>query len=358
MELTSRQRIQNSIRGQATDCVAVGPYMYDVAVAFSGVVLRDFYTDADVMTKAQLALHEALDQDVIAVGADNCYIAEGFGCKTTRERDELPAITESPAKALDEVFKIEPLDPYRDGRMPVMIDAIKQVRAAVGDSVAIRSPGTGPFALASYLIGSQTWLYEVGMLEAGLTEGTEDAIRHALEVAAESLIRFGKACWDAGADIIHCGDSLASCDMISPSTYERFALPYEQKVFQAWRDHGITGSLLHICGDSTRVLDMYAKSGAAIVEVDNMVDLSVAKQILGDRVALMGNVHTINDLLQGTPESVEEASRRCIENVGGGNHFILGSGCIVPRDTPIENLQAMVRIARSIHPTAGETTPA
>jgi uroporphyrinogen decarboxylase len=346
MNRRSRERVLRTIRREPTDCVAVAPYMYDVAVVAAGVSLLDYYTCAKVMTQAQLTLHELVDQDVISVGSDNFYIAEGFGCQTTREADELPALTKPAVDSLTDVFDVEVLDPYSDGRMPLMLESIREVRQAVGDDVAIRSPGTGPFALASYLIGSQQWLCEIGMCEAGMDEANEAALHHALGLATETLIRFGKACWDAGADIIHCGDSLASCDMISPRTYTRFALPYEQRVFQAWKEHGITTSLLHICGDSTKVLELYADTGADLVEIDNMVDLSVAKQRIGDRVTLVGNVHTVNDLLQGTPEMVRVASQRCIEKAGGGAGFILGSGCIVPRHTPIENLQEMVRVAR------------
>ncbi len=346
MILNSRQRVSRTIRREPTDCVAVAPYMYDVSVVAADVSLLDYYTDADVMARAQLRLHELVQQDVISVGADNFYIAEGFGCQTTREENELPALLKPAVETLAEVFDIQPLDPHCDGRMPLMLDAIAKVRAAVGDQVAVRSPGTGPFALASYLIGTQQWLLEVGMIEAGMAEANEQAVQHALDVATESLIRFGKACWDAGADIIHCGDSLASCDMISPRTYQRFALPCQQRVFRAWREYGITGSILHICGDSTKVLDLYAETGADLIEIDNMVDLAVARKKIGDRVTLVGNVHTVNDLLNGNPESVRAASQRCIHQAGGGRGFMLGSGCIVPRYTPIENLQEMVRVAR------------
>jgi uroporphyrinogen decarboxylase len=349
--LSSRERILRTIRREATDCVAVAPYMYDVATAAADVSLRDFYTRADVMVRAQLALHELVGQDVIAIGSDNYYIAEGFGCETTRSDTELPALTRPAVDSLGDVFEIEPLDPLKDGRMPLMLEAIREARRAVGEAIAVRSPGTGPFALASYLIGTQQWLYEIGMLEAGLQESSEPAITHALDVATETLIRFGKACWDAGADIIHCGDSLASCDMISPRTYERFAWPCQQRVFAAWKSHGITGSLLHICGNSTAVLDRYADTGADILEIDNAVDMSYAHDAVGSRVTLMGNVHTVNELLQGTRDSVRQASERCIAQAGGGRSFILGSGCLVPRHTPLEHLQEMVRVARSTKPS-------
>ena len=41
-------------------------------------------------SKAQLTLHELVDQDVICIGSDNFYMAEGFGCQTTRDETELP----------------------------------------------------------------------------------------------------------------------------------------------------------------------------------------------------------------------------------------------------------------------------
>ncbi len=68
----------------------------------------------------------------------------------------------------------------------------------LGDEVAIRTPGTGPFALASYFVGTQDFLIEVGMAERELPGSEPDAIHRALELAAEALIAFGKACFDAG----------------------------------------------------------------------------------------------------------------------------------------------------------------
>ncbi len=162
---------------------------------------------------------------------------------------------------------------------------------------------------------------------------------------SDALIRFGIACWDAGADILHCGDSLASCDVISPKTFERFSYPYLKKVFAAWADHGVDAKLLHICGNSTNVLDLYADTGADLIEIDHAVDLRVAKERIGDRVAIVGNVHTVTELLQGTPEMVRASAQRCIDQAGAGGGFLLGSGCIVPRYTPLENVRAMVEVA-------------
>ena len=345
--LSSRDRVIRAIRREATDWVVAMPYMYDVATVVSGVPLLDYYTDPAALVRAQLALHDRVGQDVIAIGADNFYIAEGFGCRTTRSPDELPALLEPPCANLAQVFDLEVPDPHRDGRMPVMLEALRLARQAVGDQVALRSPGTGPFALASYFIGSQQWLTEIAMVEGEMEGANEAAVHHALGLAAQVLIRFGKACWDAGADILHCGDSLASCNVISPRTFRRFSFPYLQQVFQAWADYGIERKLLHICGNSTKVLDLYADSGADLVEIDHAVDLRVAKERIGDRVILVGNVHTVEELLHATPAVSAAAAHRCIDAAGRGGGFLLGSGCIVPRHTPPQNLAALVEVAHS-----------
>ena len=193
--------------------------------------------------RAQLRLHELVGQDVICVGSDNYYIAEGFGCETTRSDEELPSLVTPPLDSIEDVNRLEVPDPRTDGRMPLMLEAIAMLRQAVGNEIAIRSPGTGPFALASYFVGTQQWLLDIAMAEAGLDEGKEAADSPRAQPHNRALIEFGKACFDAGADLIHCGDSLASCNVISPRTYERYAWPYEKQVFSAWREHGIdTGS--------------------------------------------------------------------------------------------------------------------
>jgi uroporphyrinogen decarboxylase len=317
--------------------------MCDFAAIAAGVPLRDYYLDASAMVRAQLTLHELVGQDVICIGSDNFYIAEAFGCETTRSDDELPSLVTPPLDSIEDVYRLEVPDPRTQGRMPLMLEAIGMLRRAVGDEVAIRAPGTGAFALASYFVGTQQWLLDVAMAEAGFDEGKEAAVHHALGLATEALIEFGKACFDAGADLVQCGDSLASCNVISPKTYERYAWPYEKQSFSAWREHGITTGILHICGNAGKVLELYRDTGAGLIELDSAVDLTDASRRL-DGITIIGNVDTVSELLQASPAETETAARRCIEETGGRN-FILGSGCLVPRYTPVENVRTLVRVA-------------
>ncbi len=86
-----------------------------------------------------------------------------------------------------------------------------------------------------------------------------------MDLTTDALIAFAKACLDAGAHIVQAGDSLASLDMISPAMYRTWAWPAEQRFFAevnplAKRQGAAT--LLHICGNMTRVLESMADTGA------------------------------------------------------------------------------------------------
>ncbi len=354
LRLSSRERVMRAIGHQSTDVIPVAPFMFDLAAVVADISIREFATSGEAMARAQLRLHDELDQDVIFIGCDNYYIAQGFGCQAAFPDDEIPSLKAPAIEQLADVYQLKVPNPLTDGRMPVMLDATRRVRAAVGDSVAIRTPGTGPFALASYLIGTQNWLVEIALAQAGNSAANPDAIHYALNLAADALIAFGKACLDAGSDILHCGDSLASCDMISPRQYREYAWPYQQKVIQAWKAYGAR-TLLHICGDATAVLPLYADTGADIVEIDSKVDLAAAKQRIGDRTCLLGNVDTVTVLLQGSADAVRRASEACIAAAAQGGGFMLGSGCMTPRGTPLENLKVMVDVARS-HPNGQSET--
>ncbi|MBI2940081.1 MAG: cobalamin-binding protein [Chloroflexi bacterium] len=76
------------------------------------------------------------------------------------------------------------------------------------------------------------------------------------------------------------------------------------------------------------------------------VDLAELKAKWGRRFVLKGNVRTIETLLEGTPEMVEEEVRQCIRIAGPGGGFILSTGDQVSSLTPEENIRAYVAAGR------------
>ena len=141
----------------------------------------------------------------------------------------------------------------------------------------------------------------------------------------------------AGADIIGIGDAATS--LIGPALYEEFVLPYQQKMIQAVHDAGAKVKL-HICGNITPVLDLVAQTGADMVDLDHMVDMDKAEQILPKDCCICGNFDPVEIMLQGTPEQVQAATRKCMA-LSSKNHNFVAPGCEIPKETPIPNMLAL-----------------
>lgn len=76
-------------------------------------------------------------------------------------------------------------------------------------------------------------------------------------------------------------------------------------------------------------------------------DLGELKRLYGDEIILKGNLHTTEVMLRGTPDDVAVASKNAIDAAAEGGRFILSTGDQCGRDTPDENLHAMIDAARS-----------
>ena len=159
-------------------------------------------------------------------------------------------------------------------------------------------------------------------------------VKELLERCVEVEVAFARAQVEAGAHVIGLGDAVAS--EISPGMYREFALPYERRIFEAVRQLGGV-SRLHICGNTTHLLDDMPRSGAEIIDIDWMVDMRRAVERF-DGTVVCGNIDPVAILLQGTPEQVREAVRANAE--AGGRRWISAAGCEVPDGTPAENLLA------------------
>jgi len=277
-------------------------------------------------------------------------MAEAFGLAVDHHENALPTARGPVLESLADARKLTVPDPHTGGRMPVYIQAARELSRRLGDRVAIRGTGTGPLSLASYLLGGQNLLVKLAEMSRGMTTAAEEKdFALLMEVASDTALAFLKAQTEAGQHIAYLGDSLASCDMISPEAYRRYVFPYHKRVFDALRDHcGRHGAhaMLHACGDNTAVLDEFAATGAEIYEVDSKIDLGEAKRRIGDRVCLIGNLDPAGALMSAGPDEVRREAEECLAAAPDGDGFILGTGCFVAWDTPLENLRAMVRASR------------
>ncbi|MEW6511171.1 MAG: uroporphyrinogen decarboxylase family protein [Bacteroidota bacterium] len=157
---------------------------------------------------------------------------------------------------------------------------------------------------------------------------------------------------EAIPDEIMLGGSSASLSVSSPSIFRRFELPFIKKASAMCREKGII-SHLHICGRSWKLVEIVA----AETDVDVMepmeeppggdVDIAEAKRRVGSRLCIKGNINTFEFMLRATAAQVEEKCKRLIDAAAADGGFVLSTGDQCGRDTPHENLIAMVEVAKT-----------
>ena len=152
-------------------------------------------------------------------------------------------------------------------------------------------------------------------------------------------------------DLIHTGTS-GWLTFQTPEMFEAISFENLRDVTAIAKAAGIP-SQVHCCGREAYLVEVAATrtdlSCIEPLEVPPMgdCDLTDLKRRFGRRICLKGNLHTTDVILRGTVTEVREACRRAIDDAAEGGGFILSTGDQVPRDTPFENIEAMVDVART-----------
>jgi uroporphyrinogen decarboxylase len=152
-------------------------------------------------------------------------------------------------------------------------------------------------------------------------------------------------------DFLLCGGS-GSLVWQSPAIFRELALPVLQRVTELAHELGIP-THVHSCGPEKELVKMAALETQLTVidplEVPPMGDCDLAelKRLYGAHIVLKGNLHTTRVMLHGTVAEVRAASRKAIDDAAKGGGFILSTGDQCGRDTPDDNLHAMVETART-----------
>jgi MtaA/CmuA family methyltransferase len=295
--------------------------------------LRDYYLDHRVLVKANLAMCEHYEVDIVQAISDPYREAADFGLQVEFPENGLP-ISRTPLLLEPSDLKqlIRPV-PTQGKRMSDRLEAVQLFRQKVGGEIPIMGWVEGALAEAADLRGVSNLLEDLIL--------RPEWVEELLEICVQVEIEFARAQVQAGADIIGLGDAIAS--QISPRMYRRFALPYEQRIFAAVHELGALARL-HICGNTSRIVPDMVVSGADIIDLDWMVDMAAATTAFGEQISFCGNMDPVAVMLQGTPQQVYQATQQCL--LAGGVRGISAAGCEIPVGTPPENLHAQTRAIR------------
>ncbi len=242
---------------------------------------------------------------------------------------------DNPIRGREDVDRLREFEPREE--LGFTMDAIRLLRKELEGKVPLIGFAGAPFTLASYLIeGSSSRSFE--KTKSLMYADPESWHRLASKLA--SMVRdYLLAQVEAGAQAVQIFDSWAG--ILSPEDYREFVLPHSQAVIEGLKD--TTGSsvpVIHFATGSTGLLHLIRKAGGDVIGLDWRVDLDVGWDIVGNDVAVQGNLDPA--FLLGPPELAFRRADDILARAGSrsGHIFNLGHG-ILPT-TPVETAAALI----------------
>jgi uroporphyrinogen decarboxylase len=255
------------------------------------------------------------------------YFADGEGPKferPLRSEADVMALAVPDMASLDYVFK-----------------AVTQIRTELNGRVPLIGFSGSPWTLACYMVegqGSREFHTIKKMLYA-----RPDLMHRILEINATAVAQYLNAQIDAGAQAVMIFDSWGGA--LADGAYQAFSLRYmEQVVSQLQREKdGVRIPAIVFTKGGGIWLDEMADIGADALGLDWTVNLGRARALVGDRVALQGNLDPA--ILFASPEQITAEVERSLTaygapSPGSGHVFNLGHG--ISQFTPPESVSAMV----------------
>jgi len=326
--MNSRERYINMIEGREVDIVPRLPILMAFAADFIGSDYAAFASDHRVLVEANIRCAEAFGIDQMNTMSDPYRETQGFGAEIIYVKDGVPRCVRPPFEDTLEPDSIRKPDPLASTRMRDRIEAVREYRHRIGDRYSIMGWVEGPAAEAADLRGLENFLCD-------LIEEPEPA-GQLMDICVDVAIDFARMQIEEGADTIGIGDAI--CSQMSVDMYRNLVLPREQRLVNAIRAMG-SCVRLHICGNITHLLPFIAGLDVNIVDIDSMVDMRRAREILGPHKVLAGNLDPANAILRGSPDDIRNRFLEIYAQVG--NRFMVNAGCEIPPGTPPENLRAV-----------------
>ncbi|MFA7344330.1 MAG: uroporphyrinogen decarboxylase family protein [Terrimicrobiaceae bacterium] len=340
--MNSKQRVDAVIRGEIPDRVPVCLHNFLPAVEEAGMRLEDYLGDPACAAKAHLQAVEKYGHDCIFLDLDTTMIAEAMGAR----RDAAPGapghIAEPALRDIAQIGHLRAVDPLKDGRIPVLVEAVRILAREAGDEVSIRANADQcAFSLAGLLRGMEDFLMDL------TDEESREGVHALLDVCYRSHLAVHRALHQAGAHFTSLGDSSSGPDVISPLMFERFARPYQERLVKDLAADGIF-TLIHVCGNTSSIVEQFAEYPWCGFELDYKTDAARAKTAAGAGHVLSGNIDPSGVIGRGTVPQVRAATEELIRAWKPGGQFILSSGCAIPPGTPPENIAALVACAKEL----------
>jgi uroporphyrinogen decarboxylase len=309
-----------------------GRYMSEYRSLRERYSLLDLCRTPDLATEVTLQPVRRIDVDAAILFSDLLLPLEPMGIRFDFVQGEGPAI-ENPLRSEADLARVRPFEPRE--QLGYVLDAIRQIKSALGGRVPLIGFAGAPFTLASYAIEgghSNSFAHTKALMY-----GAPAAWHRFCDTVAGIVGDYLTAQVEAGVDAVQLFDSWVGA--LNAADYREFILPHSRRIFDTIAPLGVP--TIHFGVGTGSILAELRDAGGDVIGADWRTPLDEAWKRIGSDRAIQGNLDPT--LLLGPLDRVYAATDDVLARAGGraGHIFNLGHG-ILPT-TPVEHVQALAR---------------
>ena len=248
--------------------------------------------------------------------------------------------TDTPIQSCADVERLQHYDVAE--RLPFIAETFRLVYNELDGEMPALGFAGAPLTLAVFMIEGCSFGGEAPKALSFIHEQPK-AVHALLEKLTDVTIDYLKYQAEAGAAAVQLFESAAH--LLSKDLYREFALPYQQRIFEALRDVVPTIMFAREWED----LELLDASGADVLSIHSTISVAQARSVAGKDRIIQGNFDN-RFLVTARPDEIE---RSVAEIIGLGERrghiFNLSHGLL--RQTPFENVQYLVQCVRNSEAT-------
>ncbi|MFC1885938.1 uroporphyrinogen decarboxylase family protein [Thermodesulfobacteriota bacterium] len=338
-ELTGRERVVLAYKKEFPDRVPtqiIGNMIGRKSLGISG---REMVTNPQKMAGVIIESWNMIHSDVVSVGVRSLLMAQAVGNEC--DFDER-GLLHAKSRILEDKSNLNKLTlpvPQKDHPLPANLEVCDRVGSALAKNAGVMGSVSLPWTVAVQMRGMEQWIYD--------TVDDPEFVHAVMRFCTDYTKILGTAVLETvGEEVVglYTSDPSSGCSVISPKIYREFVRPYHKEVVDYFKSKD-TLITFHICGFLDPIMEDIVSTGLDGISIDEKSSLKKMFETSGGKLVIIGNIPPLL-FINGTREEIEAAVKTCLETSVGQKGYILASGCAIPPQTPLENLEYFMEAAK------------
>mgnify|MGYP006071287827 FL=1 len=292
-------------------------------------------TNPDRACEVTLQPLDRYNLDAAILFSDILTIPDAMGLGVFFESGEGPRFRK-PIRTESDINKLSIIDPYKD--LPYVIEAVATIRRELNGRVPLIGFSGSPWTLATYMIEGRA--SRDFPLSKSMAYNQPELMHQLLDTLAGSVIAYLNAQIKAGAQAVQIFDTWGGA--LSYAAYREFSLQYMEKIVRGLiqDNEGRKVPVILFTKGGGQWLEDIADTGCHAIGLDWTTHIGTARQRVGDRVALQGNMDPA--ILRATPQRIREEVQSILLQFGSGNGHVFNLGHGITPDVKPENVKIFI----------------